>query len=104
MQYRKIITAGVLLSASNYAVGQDLDGAADGFCACSAPMLAVFKDAVSGGKADMAAIQADMEKLAPSMEACFGDLEKKYPDIAANEELRQKVETLAQERCPRPQF
>ena len=52
----------------------------------------------------MAAIQADMEKLAPSMEACFGDLEKKYPDIAANEELRQKVETLAQERCPRPQF
>ena len=100
----------VVSSSSAQATDADLRAVARDVCACLeepqakiAELAETLKAAQASGDFEkLMGLRGEMGSVADASDACFDELEKKYPKIAENEEKIEAVNAITEEICPNP--
>ena len=110
MNMKALLLASALGASVAGAAAANLDAAAADACAClkepysKADQLVglMMQAQATGDMSPVMAMQQDMMNLANATAQCFDTLSKKYPDIAASDELKQQVVAITDQQCPNP--
>ncbi|MDH3638039.1 MAG: hypothetical protein OES09_06185 [Gammaproteobacteria bacterium] len=106
---RAMLLSGLVLPAAT-AFAVDIDQAAEDGCACMRGPYAkiealtplISEAMVTGDASKIMGMQGELEGLMNAAQACFEDLNEKYPEIDSSQVLKDQATALMSQKCPRP--